>query len=206
MDKQRDRERERERDKLTESHFLSRCQKPRGLRPRGNMRGRGSTVISHCCPTGGPESPEPGEELRWCRSMYPSYARLKSQKAEMGKEEAGRGFVGRESGGVLKCCKDYCRQPGRAGWSARVRIVGRSGGRDDSSRYRPNFGQRTRTLRVIVCGSHDSIPSLDCERRIIDVGSDSFLILRQKGRMGDQEAAGVRRDGGWWGETNCALC
>ena len=34
-ERQRERETERERDKLTESHFLSRCQKPRGLRPRG---------------------------------------------------------------------------------------------------------------------------------------------------------------------------
>ena len=44
MDKQRDRERERERDKLTESHFLSRCQKPRGRRPRG---GEMKTYIRH---------------------------------------------------------------------------------------------------------------------------------------------------------------
>ena len=32
---QTERQRDRETDKLTESHFLSRCQKPRGLRPRG---------------------------------------------------------------------------------------------------------------------------------------------------------------------------
>ena len=37
-ERETERERERERDKLTESHFLSQCQKPRGLRPRGKYR------------------------------------------------------------------------------------------------------------------------------------------------------------------------